>query len=400
MITLPRGLKRRLIVFVILNITTYIQVAWKYPLAEVSPVVDKCKSQHRSQLSDDCKIKFPIVTPTQYDTIPLSSDIRKIITVLYGATYTNQRDYQVGWSPGVDIATSKWTPVYSIGNGVVIYAGVRKWWDGNSISIVHNDRGQSIMSHYSHLDSIQVTKWQTVKAWSLIWTVGNSGRTIGKYGNHLDFQIDKKTTYSKMFGYYGCEYWYVTAVNEWWCREMMQEYTIDPLKFLADHKATLPDQVVPNTVSKVWWSDQNNIQDINTWSVHTNISPWTTSIKKISIWNTTTIPSIPVSTTLSTYVDGVKYEIQWAYPTTVIGLKKKLTLTLKVSDTNTALRNWALPQTIDLITSNNNINLNIETINYINGAIDIIITGKKIWTTNMILQMWDYQLANILIQVK
>ena len=115
--------KRKIVLIMLLGLTSYIQIAWRYPLAQVTPASDECKIHHRSQLDSKCKINMPIITPSQYDTFNTKNPDRNIITMLYGATYTNQRDYRSGGSPGIDIATAKGTPVYSIGDGVIIYVG-------------------------------------------------------------------------------------------------------------------------------------------------------------------------------------------------------------------------------------------------------------------------------------
>jgi murein DD-endopeptidase MepM/ murein hydrolase activator NlpD len=398
---LGRKSKTRIILFFVLNALAYIQIAWKYPLAEVTPASDECKSKHRDHLTDKCKVKLPILTPSDYDNTQAHNQHGTIFTMLYGATYFNQRDYTSWGNPGIDIASAKGTPVYSIWDGVVIYADMSKWGGGNRVSIAHQDNGKTIYSHYSHLNTIEVSKNQKISAGTRIWTIGNSGRTIGKYGNHLDFQIDIKDSYSKMFGYYGCADWYVTAINKGACRPLMIEYTIDPLKFLADRNATLP---TPQSVSYNSTPATQNIILNNT------PTPWPQSNKNTNI-NESQTPqksdshpnlSLPLPQThnFQTRINNLVYHVEGLYPKTIIGLKKKLTITIKLLDEQWKARQWVLPDTIDIISSNRNITSTIETINYIDGQFQVTFTGKKPGQTNLVIQAWDYNLANVTVLVQ
>ena len=84
--------------------------------------------------------------------------MRRVYSVLWGATYDYGWDMGLGSHLGVDIVTSAGTPVQSIGAGKIINAGWGAGW-GNYISIEHTlIDGTKIWSNYGHLSAITVSK--------------------------------------------------------------------------------------------------------------------------------------------------------------------------------------------------------------------------------------------------
>ena len=84
---------------------------------------------------------------------------------------------------GIDIAAKKGTPVKSPANGVVTLVEKNLYFTGGTIII---DHGHGINSIYSHLQSVNVQKGQSILKGDIIATVGSTGRSTGP---HLDFRI-------------------------------------------------------------------------------------------------------------------------------------------------------------------------------------------------------------------
>lgn len=83
-------------------------------------------------------------------------------------------------------------PVYSMGNGIVVFAkDVRMGW-GNVVIIRHAflDRGEVKMvdSLYGHLDKIMVREGQQITRGQQVGTIGNNR---GMYAAHLHFEVRK-----------------------------------------------------------------------------------------------------------------------------------------------------------------------------------------------------------------
>ena len=84
---------------------------------------------------------------------------------------------------GIDIAAKKGTPVKSPANGVVTLVEKNLYFTGGTIFI---DHGHGVNSIYSHLETVNVQKGQSVVKGDVIATVGSTGRSTGP---HLDFRI-------------------------------------------------------------------------------------------------------------------------------------------------------------------------------------------------------------------
>ncbi|MBN1925682.1 MAG: M23 family metallopeptidase [Prolixibacteraceae bacterium] len=88
---------------------------------------------------------------------------------------------------GVDYAAPKGTPVYSIGDGVVVKKAYQKGGGGNYLTIKHNS---VYSSQYMHLNGYAkgISAGTRVKQGQLIGYVGKTGLASGP---HLDFRIFK-----------------------------------------------------------------------------------------------------------------------------------------------------------------------------------------------------------------
>jgi len=88
---------------------------------------------------------------------------------------------------GVDYAAPAGTPVYTIGDGVVIEKGYERGGGGNYIKIKHNSVYTSVYMHLSGYAK-GIKRGDKVRQGDLLGYVGKTGLATG---NHLDFRIYK-----------------------------------------------------------------------------------------------------------------------------------------------------------------------------------------------------------------
>lgn len=188
-------------------------------------------------MPEECKFDIPILSPDQYNRLAQEPDIRFTYSVLWWGTYNDGWAVHQGGHPAVDIATAQGTPVYAIQDGVVVRAGFLQGY-GLSVTIEHTDGSQRIYSAYSHLHSFSVNVGDRVSRWQRIGEVGNTGTSIGAFGNHLDFQIIVSPTLQGPYGYHDCPGSYTSLVNNGSCRDHLQLHTVDPLLFFHNKWVT------------------------------------------------------------------------------------------------------------------------------------------------------------------
>ncbi len=110
------------------------------------------------------------------------------------STFSNSRLHPVYkyYRPhhGVDYAAPAGTPVYSVGDGVVITKAFQKGGAGNYLKIKHNE---TYTTSYMHLKGYAkgITQGCHVKQGQLIGYVGSTGASTGP---HLDFRVFKNGT--------------------------------------------------------------------------------------------------------------------------------------------------------------------------------------------------------------
>lgn len=83
---------------------------------------------------------------------------------------------------GIDFLAPKGTPVFAVGDGVVQFIGPVTGY-GNLVKVRHSSR---LVSHYAHLEGIEVTTGMPVLAGQRIARVGATGRATG---SHLHFEL-------------------------------------------------------------------------------------------------------------------------------------------------------------------------------------------------------------------
>ncbi len=91
---------------------------------------------------------------------------------------------QVRMHKGIDFAAPIGTEIYSVGGGVVSYAGEKTGY-GLAVEI---DHGDGLISRYGHLSEAKVKEGQVVKKGDLVALMGNTGRSTGP---HLHLEVLK-----------------------------------------------------------------------------------------------------------------------------------------------------------------------------------------------------------------
>lgn len=88
---------------------------------------------------------------------------------------------------GTDLAAPTGTPVHTIGDGVVDFAGVQNGY-GNVVYVKHANQHETV---YAHLSRIDVRKGQSVSQGQTIGAVGQTGWATGPH-LHFEFRVNGK----------------------------------------------------------------------------------------------------------------------------------------------------------------------------------------------------------------
>ncbi|HMS26359.1 MAG TPA: M23 family metallopeptidase [Burkholderiaceae bacterium] len=86
---------------------------------------------------------------------------------------------------GIDYAAPTGTPVRTVGDGTVAFAGVQRGY-GNVIEVAHRDNKTTVFAHLSRID---VKKGQKVEQGAVIGAVGSTGFSTGPH-LHFEFRVD------------------------------------------------------------------------------------------------------------------------------------------------------------------------------------------------------------------
>lgn len=116
------------------------------------------------------------------------------ITGLYGGSNS-----VVSYHNGIDIGTSRGTPIYAAAAGEIVEVGYKKDSWGYYVKIKHDSTYSTL---YLHMNSYSVVVGQKVKQGDVIGYVGSTGIATG---NHCHFSILKNGSYvnpiTEMYGY-------------------------------------------------------------------------------------------------------------------------------------------------------------------------------------------------------
>lgn len=270
---------------------------WTYPVSQVSK--PECKKYTWAEMTEDCKMKLPIIDMNNLSEYAKDDNNKYIYSDLRGGTYSEWWDIENWSSPWIDIATSEWTPVYSIWEWEVIISK-KRWEFGNTITIKHKYGNDYIYSSYSHLSELLVDTWTKVSEWQLIGKVGRTWYVRWQYGNHLDFEITTKTSKTNYYPYSfnDCKEWeYHTIIENGKCRDKIFEYTADPITFLnSDGKVfytMTPPESKTTTEEKSVHEVASQISKANTSVAKTNnkVNAVIAKIKTMTLanWNTSKV---------------------------------------------------------------------------------------------------------------
>lgn len=83
---------------------------------------------------------------------------------------------------GIDISTPYGTPVHTVAEGMVTFAGVRKGY-GNVVEI---DHGNGYMTRYAHNSALVARPGQHVQVGDVVARAGSTGRSTG---SHVHFEV-------------------------------------------------------------------------------------------------------------------------------------------------------------------------------------------------------------------
>ena len=255
-----------------------------FPLKKVAKL--ECRFNEFDTLWSDCLEDLPILRTSDYQRYATENwgynKFTRRYTVLWWASYKYWWDVWYGWHMWVDIATAKWTPVYSMADWEVIHVWTHsaEW---NYVSIKHNINWKVVVSNYMHLDWFDISKWATVKAGDQIWRVWS---TWNSTWNHLHFQIDTTTKFNP--AYYErstCPYSYYEITEKGVCFNELEKITVDPLLFLETNwwilnSITQTEKIAPNKNVTIQTpktsnnSNNSNKQQNNTSIFDKNVFIW------------------------------------------------------------------------------------------------------------------------------
>ncbi len=122
-------------------------------------------------------------TPSQTPSPPVASG--NFINPVPGGMITQSTHHY----NAVDIYNPCGRPIVAAASGRVTEVARGTWPAGNFVKIDHG----TVVILYAHMQSIYVTPGQHVSQGAQIGTVGNTGRTIGRTGCHLHFDVLSRT---------------------------------------------------------------------------------------------------------------------------------------------------------------------------------------------------------------
>ncbi len=119
---------------------------------------------------------------------PLATNVYYVITSRFGNRKDPFGSGKIEHHNGFDIACAKGSPIRSVDNGYVTYAGYRGAF-GNVVFVEH---GGGITTIYAHCDKLLVTAGTKVLKDQVIARVGTTGQSSGY---HLHFAVQKNGAY-------------------------------------------------------------------------------------------------------------------------------------------------------------------------------------------------------------
>lgn len=250
-----------------------------YPIQEMSKV--ECRFQNFDALWSNCKMTLPILKTTDYKKYKNDYSLyRRVYTMLWWTTYTYWWDVWNWWHSWVDIASAKWTPVYSIADWKVVWSWFLpgRW---NTVKISHYINWKTIYSIYSHLSKIDVKYLDNTKTLTKIWEVWS---TWNSTWNHLHFQIDLSVSWHGPRYRWNCPIKnYNSIVNSNTCFPQLNNNTVDPLLFLETNWAIIKQTSKPKIekISQNWLLSR---EEILKREIREFLKKYDVSVKITNIW--------------------------------------------------------------------------------------------------------------------
>lgn len=234
-----------------------------YPLQQVSTYECRALIQPWENLDEDCKISLPKIQWANYEKYKDNTFYTSIYTVLRAAPYDEHRDQRLGAHAWIDIASAKWTPLYSIGDWEITYAWRQNGY-GNVVKIKYLYQGKYVHAVYAHMDRIDVSAWQKVSAWVQVGTIGNSWNTFGALGwYHVHFELTKDNHGRPAYWYLWCpdlDKGHRKIIDNGLCREQLFSYTYDPI-YVFENQTLERRSLSTQARSTYDIDEEDNIQD-------------------------------------------------------------------------------------------------------------------------------------------
>lgn len=362
-----------------------------YPLKKVSTFACRQLMKPRSEIEDKCKVSLPIIKWWDYAKYKDISEYKNIYTVLWGATYWEQRDMDKWDHAWVDIASANGTPLYAVAHGIVTFAGTQVWY-GNVVKIMFRYKNVTYHAVYWHMNSILVSKWDIVEQWQQVWELWNSWSTFGAlWGNHVHFEIDKDNAWRPAFYYQWCPALdtksFTEITNGGLCREYREKYSYDPIAFIE---------------STQWWVE---VAIVDTHTVATTkpiVSYETVTLQKLTPSFLSLNKLKPYKLTKEALLFVQEQDIQL-----VANYNKKMNIWQKWTISLYVTKKWSakkfegsLSTDIGIISSNEWISLSQQSIQYITKWLQTIsFTTKELGRTTIAITLWWQTLATLPIEV-
>lgn len=376
----------------------------EYPLQEVSTL--ECRTQYWEEMPSECKIPLPIINGANYEQYKDTLVYRQIYTVLFGWSYSSWRSIHSGWHQAVDIATARGTPLYSIGDGEVVFAEEQAWY-GKMVRVKYLFQGKYIYALYVHLDTIEVQKGDMVKKGQRVGTVGNSWIVISGWLGwyHLHFQIDRDVNGRAARSYESCidlPLGHYKIIQNGLCTEELLTYQYDPIMLLENNtidkndlrqikqtvEATTPEQETIVDTGAIIIENNEPIENTG----HNSPEETIEEVLPTTVTNLTdiTINQETLSEGMKTFLKQRKIDITKTDKTSM-KVWESTSFTIRIQDINGNKFNGIMPSAMNLITSNTNVITDYVSIKRISdGIFNIQITGRKTWSSVILISI-DWQ---------
>jgi len=376
-----------------------------YPLYQVSTL--ECRTQERSSMPDSCKILLPIIHNADYNTYQNEKTYTDIYTTLWGASYAEEWNQSAWAHYAVDIATAKWTSLYSIADWEVYSAGYNSsYW--NVVKIKFKFNWEILFAVYAHMNSISVKEWDVVRKWQQIWEVGNTGNTFwALWWYHVHFEIDKNNGWRPAYAFAWCpevSKGHSEIIANGYCRIQLFQYTKDPIAMLEWVKAPYPVStldILAETVEQEHKSAETEkevVAESETWTAVIVLPEEKKPEDKPAVQteekNLIDLDSSNLDVNGKEFVNKWNLEIEKSFKD-VVPFENSAEIIIHVTNkVSWAKFNGTLNLPITAIASNTNISMNPVSIALVqDGKATITITPMKKGNTYIALNLWNAKIG-------